>query len=137
MVQAVQRPRGPMGWSPEYSHLAWPGDTTPAQREWWRQEYEAGRRKVGHNPPPTYPKPPPPPSPPPAWVIHAGLRADVLKVKTRFRSGWRGRLVLQVYVPNPMVWPHGFHYPGFVGWRDATIEDLQRLYETGQDALGR
>ncbi len=53
------------------------------------------------------------------------------QVRTRYRLGWRGRLVLQVYVPNPVPWPHGFGYAGFVGWRDATVEDLQRLYEAG------
>ena len=53
------------------------------------------------------------------------------QIRTRYRLGWRGRLVLQVYVPNPLPWPHGFGYPGFVGWRDATVGDLQVLYLDG------
>ena len=32
---------------------------------------------------------------------------------------------------NPLPWPHGFGYPGFVGWRDVTVEDLQALYQDG------
>lgn len=115
MVDAVQRPRGPMGWSPTYAHLGWPSDTTFKQRERWREQYDAGQREVGQIPLTRNP------------TQHPGEHG----IETRYRVGWRGRLVLQVYVPNPLPWPHGFGYAGFVGWRDATVGDLQALYQDG------
>ncbi|MBV2181694.1 MAG: hypothetical protein KUL86_10745 [Castellaniella sp.] len=55
--------------------------------------------------------------------------------KTRYRLGWRGRLVLQVeyracrpgnmYTITP---PYLVRY-----WRDATVEDLQALYQDDRE----
>lgn len=60
----------------------------------------------------------------------------MLTGKTRYRVGWRKKLVLQVEHANPLPWPHGFHYPGHVGWRDAAVEDMQAI-SRGEVMKGR
>lgn len=42
MVALVQRPRGPLGHSPQYSHLPWPSDVTDAQKVAWLDQFERG-----------------------------------------------------------------------------------------------
>jgi len=59
MVDAVQRPRGPLGWSPAVAHLGWPSDTTPADRERWRREYDGGETCGMQMPPRRNPIAPP------------------------------------------------------------------------------
>lgn len=54
--------------------------------------------------------------------------------KTRYRLGWRGRLVLQVeYRAHRYVSRYAVPSPWAMGlaryWRDATVEDLQALYQ--------
>lgn len=124
MVDAVQRPRGPLGWSPAFAHLGWPSDTTAADRDRWRLEYDAGAIDGRQMPPRRNPIAPP------------GCSADPpgLTGKTRHRLGWRGRLVLQVERAELRATAGGWlaTRPHTVKvWRDATIEDLQALQSTG------
>lgn len=134
MVDAVQRPRGPMGWSPTYAHLGWPSDVTPERMKQWRREYDAGMMESGKPPPARDDQVPPlrNPTHPPETSSTPGLTG-----KTRYRLGWRGRLVLQVEYTERRAMAGGWVVPKPYTvrcWRDATVEDLQALYQDGGKA---
>lgn len=130
MVNAVQRPRGPLGWSPTYAHLGWPSDVTVERITQWRREYDAEMMESGQMPPARNP------TQPPETSCTSGLTG-----KTRYRLSWRGRLVLQVeYRARRYVSRYAVPPPWALDlaryWRDATVEDLQILHEsalTGSD----
>lgn len=138
MIMAVQRPRGPMGWDPEYAHLGWPSDTTVVQRKRWREQYDAGQREAGCD----WVQPPrsqsgrsdagqvPPmrnPTRPPLTDEDRINGRPGLTGRTRYRLGWRGRLILQVEHATHHRQSSGWVvYPPYMisEWRDATVADL-------------
>lgn len=58
--------------------------------------------------------------------------ARSLTGKTRYRVGWRKRLVLQVQEVRTFPTPYG-DVERYLYWVDATIEDLQELMKEKPD----
>ena len=133
MVDAVQRPRGPMGWSPEYAHLGWPSDVTAERIEQWRREHDAVMMESRKPPPARDGQTPSLRNP-----THSLPQADAsgLTGKTRYRLGWRGRLVLQVECSERRAMAGGVvpRLHTVTVWHDATVEDMQVLLQDGHAA---
>lgn len=49
--------------------------------------------------------------------------------KTRYRTSWRGKLILQVQVNGFVFCNYGDQLEEQSWWKDATFEDLQSLKE--------
>ena len=48
--------------------------------------------------------------------------------KMRFRSTWRGKLILQVEVPYTHTHPGSFVCETRYAWRDARVEDIPQFF---------